>query len=64
MVLPYEIDEKGIKLSIFQQKFGVTEAYHEPWGNNNHKIWVYKWENEVIWGITSMLIKRVFRKTK
>ncbi len=63
MVLPYEIDEKGDKIEYFPTKnLGLPEAYHEPWGNNNHKIWVYKWENEVIWGITSMLIKEFLEK--
>lgn len=65
MVLPYEIDEKGDKIEYFPTKeLGLPKAYHEPWGNNNHKIWVYKWENEVIWGITSMLIKEFLKKLK
>ena len=63
LVLPYEIDKNGQKIEYFPtSSLGLPKTYHEPWGNDNHKIWVYKWEDEVIWGITSMLIIEFLKK--
>ncbi|MCG3720666.1 CoA pyrophosphatase, partial [Aliarcobacter butzleri] len=61
--LPYEIDEYGNKEVLFPvEELGIPEAYKEPWGNKKHKIWVYEYEGEVIWGITSVLIKEFIEK--
>ena len=62
-ILPYEIDEYGNKEVLFPvEELGIPEAYKEPWGNKKHKIWVYEYEGEVIWGITSVLIKEFIEK--
>ncbi|RBQ31251.1 coenzyme A pyrophosphatase [Arcobacter sp. FW59] len=64
-IMPYEIDDNGDIIEYFPTKdLGLPKIYHEPWGNKNHKVWVYKWEDEVIWGITSFLIKEFLKKLK
>ncbi|WP_198305619.1 NUDIX hydrolase [Arcobacter vandammei] len=61
-VLPYEIDENGEKIVHFPvEKLNLPIAYHKPWGNKNHKVWVYKYKEEVIWGITSVLINEFLK---
>ncbi|WP_418186029.1 NUDIX hydrolase [Aliarcobacter vitoriensis] len=64
-IMPYEIDDNGDIIEYFPTKdLGLPKIYHEPWGNKNHKVWVYKWKDEVIWGITSFLIKEFLKKLK
>jgi len=56
-IIPYEIDENGEKIEYFPTKtLGLPKIYHKPWGNKEHKVWVYKYKSEVIWGITSILV--------
>lgn len=64
LVIPYEIDEKGEKIEYFPSKsLGLPKTYHEAWGDKNHKVWVYKWKDEVIWGITSVMINEILKFT-
>ena len=60
---PYKIDENGNKEVLFPvEKLGLPDTYKQPWGNKRHKIWVYKYGGEVIWGITSVIIKDLIEK--
>jgi len=60
---PSRINEAGGKEILFPvEELGLPDAYKKPWGNKRHKIWVYKYDGEVIWGITSVLIKDVIEK--
>lgn len=60
---PFKIDENGQKEIFFPvEELGLPETYHKPWGNKRHKVWVYQYEGEVIWGITSVLIKELIAK--
>ncbi|BAK74008.1 MAG: CoA pyrophosphatase [Arcobacter sp.] len=62
-IQPYKIDENGNKEIFFPvEELGLPDTYKKPWGNKRHKIWVYEYEGEVIWGITSVLIKDVIDK--
>lgn len=62
-IQPYKIDENGNKEILFPvEELGLPDTYKKPWGNKRHKIWVYKYEEEVIWGITSVLIRDVIEK--
>ena len=62
-VQPFKIDENGHKEIFFPvEELGLPDTYKKPWGNKRHKVWVYKYENEVIWGITSVLIRDVIEK--
>lgn len=47
---PYKIHENGEKEVYFPvEELGLPDTYKQPWGNKRHKIWVYKYEGEVIW---------------
>lgn len=60
---PFKIDENGQKEIFFPvEELGLPKTYHKPWGNKRHKVWVYKYKNEVIWGITSVLINDIIKK--
>ena len=62
-IQPYKINENGEKEILFPvEELGLPDTYKKPWGNKRHKIWVYKYEEEVIWGITSVLIRDVIEK--
>ena len=62
-IQPYKIDENGQKEIFFPvEELGLPKTYQKPWGNKKHKVWVYKYEGDVIWGITSVLIKEVIEK--
>lgn len=60
---PFKIDENGNKEIFFPvEELGLPDTYKKPWGNKKHKVWVYKYDGEVIWGITAILIKEVIEK--
>ena len=62
-IQPYKIGETGKKEILFPvEELGLPDTYKKPWGNKNHKIWVYKYEGEVIWGITSVIINDLLQK--
>ncbi|GGD47902.1 coenzyme A pyrophosphatase [Malaciobacter pacificus] len=60
---PYKYDKDGNKEILFPvEELGLPDAYKKPWGNKRHKIWVYKYKGEVIWGITSVIIRDLIKK--
>ena len=62
-VQPFKIDENGKKEIFFPvEELGLPDTYKKPWGNKRHKVWVYKYENELIWGITSVIIRDIIEK--
>lgn len=62
-IQPYKINEKGEKEILFPvEELGLPDAYKKPWGNKRHKIWVYNYEGELIWGITSVIINDLLEK--
>lgn len=62
-IQPYKINENGEKEIFFPvEELGLPDAYKKPWGNKRHKVWVYKYEGEVIWGITSVIIRDLLDK--
>lgn len=62
-IQPYKINEKGEKEILFPvEELDLPDMYKKPWGNKRHKIWVYKYEDEIIWGITSVIINDLLEK--
>ena len=62
-IQPYRINENGETEILFPvEELGLPDVYKKPWGDKRHKIWVYKYEGEVIWGITSVIIRDVIEK--
>ncbi len=62
-IQPFRIKEDGEKEILFPvEELGLPSSYKEPWGNKRHKIWVYKYDGEVIWGITAVIINDLLEK--
>lgn len=62
-VKPYHINENGEKEVYFPaDKLNLPEVYQKPWGNKRHKVWVYKYKKDVIWGMTSVILKDFIKK--
>lgn len=55
---PCYIDDKTNQLiTLFPtDKLGLPERYKKPWGNFKYKVYVYKYNEEIIWGITARII--------
>jgi 8-oxo-dGTP pyrophosphatase MutT (NUDIX family) len=58
-VHPKYIDETtNEEVVLFpSRKLGVPERYNHPWGKLQNKVYVYKTEGEVIWGITARIVR-------
>lgn len=62
-VQPHKYDEQGNKTVLFPvDELGLPETYKKPWGNKKHKVWVYKYKDEVIWGITAIIIRDLLKR--
>ncbi len=62
-VKPYHIDEFGNKEVYFPvQELGLPKMYQEPWGNKKHKVYVYKYQDEVIWGLTAIILRDLLKR--
>jgi 8-oxo-dGTP pyrophosphatase MutT (NUDIX family) len=56
-MFPFKIDENGNEIITFPAKdLGVPDKYSNPWGNKLYPVYVYRVNNEVIWGITGQII--------
>lgn len=62
-VKPFHIDEKGNKEVYFPaKKLGLPKNYRKPWGHKRHKVLVYKYKNEIIWGMTAIILDDLLKK--
>ena len=62
-IQPFRINEDGKEEILFPvEELGLPDSYKKPWGNKRHKIWVYKYDGEVIWGITAVIINDLIEK--
>jgi 8-oxo-dGTP pyrophosphatase MutT (NUDIX family) len=62
-VKPYHIDEFGNKEVYFPvDELGLPETYQKPWGHKKHKVYVYKFQDEVIWGMTAVILQDLLKK--
>jgi len=63
VVQPSYVDSEGVEQVIFPaKKLGLPLRYQKPWGHKNHKVWVYKVSNEVIWGVTAVIINDLLKR--
>jgi coenzyme A diphosphatase NUDT7 len=64
-VHPSFIDEHGNKVELLPVKeLKLPDKYANPWGGRKRKVFVYKVNGEVIWGITAALVYEVIEKIK
>ncbi len=62
-VHPYTINEDGEKEVHFPvEELGLPENYQKPWGHKQYKVWVYKYKDEIIWGLTAVIINDLLKK--
>ncbi|GMU96579.1 MAG: CoA pyrophosphatase [Ignavibacterium album] len=62
---PYIVDENGKKIDLLPVKeLGLPERYANPWKKGKHRVIVYRYENEIIWGITAELIYELVNRLK
>ena len=62
-VHPFTIDKKGDKQIHFPvEELKLPKMYHKPWGHKKHKVWVYKYKKNVIWGLTAVIINDLIKK--
>lgn len=55
---PFEIDEKGNKNILLPvEELGLPPRYSAPWGKRKQRVFVYKVQGEVIWGLTAEMIR-------
>lgn len=62
---PTIITEMGDEEILLPAKeLGLPEIYSKPWGGTRYDIYVYKYEQEIIWGITARFIHDFISKSK
>ncbi|MFA7084079.1 MAG: CoA pyrophosphatase [Arcobacteraceae bacterium] len=62
-VKPFHIDEFGNKEVYFPvDELGLPETYQKPWGHKKHKVYVYKYKGEVIWGMTAVILNDLLKR--
>ena len=61
----YYLNTKGEKIDLLPVKqLGLPQRYSEPRQGKKHNVYVYKNNNEIIWGITAALIFEFVRKVE
>ncbi|MGQ9799260.1 MAG: NUDIX hydrolase [Ignavibacterium sp.] len=62
---PYIVDENGKKIDLLPvRELGLPERYANPWKKGKHRVLVYRYENEIIWGITAELIYELVNRIR
>lgn len=62
-VHPEIIDKNGEKRTLFPAKeLGIPDRYQSPWGNWKQKVYLFKYDSEVIWGLTARVLKDIQKK--
>ncbi|MDD3050234.1 MAG: CoA pyrophosphatase [Candidatus Cloacimonetes bacterium] len=46
------------------KKLKLPSSYESIWGNTHHQVLLFRYSNEVIWGITASLIQGLLKKTE
>lgn len=54
------IDDQGKRIELLPVKeLGLPKMYEDSWGLGKPKVLVYKWKDEIIWGLTARFVKEV-----
>ncbi|WP_337866777.1 CoA pyrophosphatase [Ignavibacterium sp.] len=62
---PYIVNKNGEKIELLPVKeLGLPERYANPWTKGKHRVLVYRYENEIIWGITAELIYELVNRLR
>jgi 8-oxo-dGTP pyrophosphatase MutT (NUDIX family) len=55
-IQPYYLANGKKHVLLPSKDLDLPETYHEPWGGNRQKVYVYNTDEGVIWGITGELV--------
>ncbi|CAN2044163.1 Phosphohydrolase, MUTT/NUDIX family protein [Candidatus Magnetomoraceae bacterium gMMP-1] len=62
---PSYIDNNGKKVILLPaEELNLPERYKKPWGARIHKVFVYKTDEGIIWGLTAKLIYEFIQNIK
>ncbi len=62
-ICPSIIDKDGNTKELFpSKKLNLPKHYEKPWGHNKHEVLVYEIENEIIWGLSSIILADILEK--
>lgn len=62
---PWYINEQAQRVDLFPaQELGLPERYWNPWSNQKNRFVVYRYNGEVIWGITARIMYTVSKLLK
>ncbi|MCL6494816.1 MAG: CoA pyrophosphatase [Ignavibacterium sp.] len=62
---PYIVDENGEKIDLLPvRELGLPERYANPWKKGKHRVIVYRYNQEIIWGITAELVYELVNRIK
>lgn len=65
MIEPSYIDNDGSEIILLpSRELNLPKIYENPWGGRLSKVYVYKYMNEVIWGITARFVYDIMAKLK
>lgn len=53
--------ENGIKYSFPAVELNLPKMYHSPWKSSPREVFLYIYENRVIWGLTAEIIKETIK---
>ena len=54
------INKNGEKVELLPVKeLGLPKMYEDSWGLGKPKVLVYKWKDEIIWGLTARFVREV-----
>jgi len=56
----YKLDGKRVEFPA--KYYNLPEKYHEPWDGREREVYMYKYNKEVIWGITADIIYEIINK--
>ncbi len=60
---PYVVEENGDKVITFPAKeLALPEIYHNSWKGSSRKVYLYKYDTDVIWGFTALILRDALKK--
>jgi 8-oxo-dGTP pyrophosphatase MutT (NUDIX family) len=63
-MLPFHEKEGEKKILLPAQELGLPKRYHKPWGNIKQRVLLYKFNGEIIWGLTAEMVSEFIRLLK
>jgi coenzyme A diphosphatase NUDT7 len=60
---PYgDIDDMRVPFPAVE--LGLPERYHRPWRGKTRRVYLYKYKDEIIWGITAQIVYEIVQRMR